>query len=918
MTLYLDIVEAAVTAFEPLWRDDSDRIPRSGFFDARKYDDWTPAYPGYAGIVTIPLNGLVDFCYAVLLTETDKPFFTAQKIPRTTLLDHAVKSIRWCCLTSAYVKNPYPYIHKDTAPQFLEGQQWRRQFGYRADEVGFLTLAAALLWDKLDAETQRLVEEVMVGIAPRERLVRTWEPPQGGNHDQVKQDMSSTIGAAFLFPWRSDQRMYWDIVAQNGLDLVSTVHDFARTTIVEGQPINKLAKGWNLYPDYSSDHHGWAQIWYGCDKLFEAYFYVAILSRLFSRPVPETFTYPGNGFAGVANRIQVLCLPESEPASVHGMEYDSYYGAGLLAFLYGSIYQKDPIAAALEERSASLLARHTRALPAYDYHRNNHAKAAIAYLAHRYGGGRAEPVEFNKAWQALSGTFHHPWWQNIIHRDRRKLASFSWGTISSSGEHFGGTGNGVCGYVIPARLAEEAPEPLIYLHPHSMTGESEVEDSRGRKFKGPSPSSFYELKRSDAHFQTSGRVETGPVEQRMAFFSFGDGPCVFMNLFVAREEAKLDWSGMPVYFYHRPGLTSPRTYDDATGTKALGLPHHGISSWWSVDNRLGATVLGGPVEVRVERTVGRNWARTDAYRDKCDAVFLSPLRGVKLQPGKRTGDLTVVFFPERAPAAVERAAQSLAKHRLDLPEGWRGVVVTEEGTNFVARHLALVNLDGETNWSSLHLEFETGAPILSIPSLVQAKAGSSSLRLDPFQCYGETISAYVELLNSASLRVQKLALGRYSLQPLDGKKVAARLTFSKKASALRVFDKNNRKLKEISLPEMEPKREATIQVDQEIVVVNLDEIASDVTAPALEIGRLAAREDGRVMVEIVAEDQSGIQEVEVYVDGNLKAKMSSPPWIWTGWPGQGYHTFSLRARDASPLGNMAISSSRTIYIPQQP
>ncbi len=101
MDLYLSIVEDTVSVFEPLWTDDSKRIPNSGFYDVRKYDDWTPTYKGYAGIVTIPANGLVDFAYAILLTETDKPDFTAKKIPRAVLLDHAVKSIRWCCLAAA-------------------------------------------------------------------------------------------------------------------------------------------------------------------------------------------------------------------------------------------------------------------------------------------------------------------------------------------------------------------------------------------------------------------------------------------------------------------------------------------------------------------------------------------------------------------------------------------------------------------------------------------------------------------------------------------------------------------------------------------------------------------------------------------------------------------------------------------------
>jgi hypothetical protein len=148
--LYLDIVEDSVKAFDPLWTDDSRRIPNSGFFDFRKYPDWTPEYKGYAGIVTVPGNGMIGFCYAVLLTETDKPYFTDKRVPRSLLMERLVKLIRWCALTSVYVKTPYPYIYEDTAPQFLEGKYWRRSFGYRADEVGFLTMAAAKIWKQLD------------------------------------------------------------------------------------------------------------------------------------------------------------------------------------------------------------------------------------------------------------------------------------------------------------------------------------------------------------------------------------------------------------------------------------------------------------------------------------------------------------------------------------------------------------------------------------------------------------------------------------------------------------------------------------------------------------------------------------------------------------------------------------------------
>jgi hypothetical protein len=912
--LYLDIVEKAVSAFEPIWVDDSKRIHNSGFFDVRKYDDWTPAYKGYAGIVTIPLNGLVDFCYAVLLIETDKPHFTSKKIPRAVLLDHALKSIRWCCLTSVYVKNRYPYIYEDTAPQFLEGQYWRREFGYRADESGFLTLAAAKLWDKLDAETRGLVEEVMIGIAPKERLVRTWEPPQGGNHDQVKQDLSSTIGAAFLFPQRPDQKLYRDIVALNGLDLVSTLHDFACPTIVEGKPVSEWAKGWNLYEDYSSDHHGWAQIWYGSDLIFECYSYVDILSRLYNRRLPETFTYPGNGFEGVMERLKVVCLPEGEPMSVHGMEYDSYYGSGLLAYLYGAVIKKDPVAAGLEERAALLLRRHSRALPAYDYHRNNHAKAAFAYLIHKYGGGRAEPLPFEKAWQALEGTFHHPWWQNLVHRDGRKFASFSWGTISSQGEHFGGAGSGVCGYVVPARLSEAEPEPLVYLHPHSITGEFKAVDGRGQETIGPLPSDLYRFSRDDSRFQTAGRMTSGPVEQRCAFFSFADGPAVFMNMFKARETATLDWSGLPVYFYSRPGVTSSRRYFDADGERRLEEAYKGRSDWWCVNDLLGLAVLGGSGDVEIERTVGRNWARTDAYKDKCDTIFASAIRGKKLQPGESCGEVSAVFFPETARAAVEEAALLFRKNSLNLPDGWQGLVVPGEEGKTRRRHLAVANLDGKVDQASLLLSFEEGAPLLSIPSFIRGKSGTTIVALNALETFGDTMDVYAEVTAESPVEARRIALGRYLFRPASGEKARVRLWFAGELGALEIVDSEGKILKEIVSSPQAQTEGVVFEIDREVVIIDKTEVDSDTIAPAVEIADIAIREDGRATLHIKVDDRSGIALVKVFMDGKEVAAITGAPWVWNVRPEKGYHTFYVTARDGSPRGNERTSTSRTIEV----
>jgi hypothetical protein len=924
MDLYLGIIEETVTVFEPIWTDDSKRIPNSGFFDVRKYDDWTPSYKGYAGIVTVPANGLVDFAYAILLTETDKPYFTAKKVPRAVLLDHAVKSIRWNCLTSVYVKDHYPYIYEDTAPQFLEGRYWRRLIGYRADETGFLTLAIARLWDQLDAETRGLVEEMMIGVSPKRRYLRTWDPPQGGNQDQAKQDLGSTIGAAYLFPDRPDKKLFEDLVALAGIDIVSTLRDFANATPVLGKSVRDFAQGWNLYQDYSSDHHGWAQVWYGCDKLFEGWFYVDFLSRRAKQPMPETFTYPGNGFEGILNRMRVLCQPEGDPISVHGMEYDSYYGSGLLAYLYGSVIKKDPVAAALEEKAALLLKRNSDAVPIYDYHRNNQAKAALAYFVHKYGGGRAEPLPFDKAWAALSGTYHHPWWQNLLHRSANKLASFSWGTTSSQDNHFGGAGNGVTGHVLPARLDEAAPEPLLYMHPFSITGETEVTDAAGKKHNGPRTSDLYRFTRDDAQFHTAGRVTAGPVEQRSAFFSFDDGPCLYVNLFKATGEAKLNWTGVPTYFYARPGVTSSRRYFDAAGERKLELAYQGKSSWWCVNDELGGVMLAGPDgspaavdSLEIKRTVGRNWARTDAYKDKCDTIFAAPVRQAALKPGDVAGDVAAVFYPEWGHAAVAEAARTLNGAALDLPAGWRGWVVPGAKGAVPKRHLAVANLDAETCSALVPLGFAEGAPILSLATTVQGKSGLTPLTLARFETCGETIDAYVESPGSTAVAVRRVALGRYAMKPVSGKTAKITLRLANAAGPLQVIDARGKVLQEVKAGAAAA-HDFTFEIGGAVTVVDPAAAGRDTLGPAVEIGNIVIREDGRASVPVIAKDQSGVARVRIFMDGKEIDSRDEALFVWAGWPGKGYHTFHAVARDGSPAGNERTSDALTIRIPDPP
>jgi len=900
---YLAVVEDAVDRFEPLWKDDSARVPNGGYYDFSRYKTWRPKW--YAPEITVPGTGMVVFCYSVLLEETDRATFGKRRVPRAVLLKHAIQAIRWCCLTSAYVDNPRPFPVPGGYKRRIRDGSWIRPHGHRTDVMGWLTVGTMRLWKHLDAETRKRVEQVMIGAAPRERLVRSWSFGQGGNHDVVKQDMASTIGAAFLFPHRADANVYLDVVRGEGIDVVSTEHDRACCAVADGKPIAEWARGWNLYPDYSSDHHGWAQVWYGGDLLFEGRCYAEFMSRLAGRKVPEVFAYEGNGFDGVLAWHKVLCLPEGEPASVHGMEYDAYYGAGLLAYCYGATVKKDPVSAALEERAAGLLRRHTRAVGVYDYHRNSWAKAAAAYLMHRLAGPRAEPVAFARAWAALDGAYHYRWQKNVIHRDADRWAAFSWGSTSSAGKVF------PCGFVVPTRHLAADREPLVYLHPRSLTGAVSV-TTAGKAPAKAAPEAIYRHRCRDDGLETAGVVPGPLLDRYYAFWSLPDGPCVLFTVFRARGACEVTWTGVPVQFYARPGMTSPRRYVDAEGEQALEKEAERTSSWWCVDDALGMVVAGGSGRMRLERSVGNNWARTDAYRDRCDGVFVSGLRGVKAAPGTTPVDLAAALWTD---TPHERIAQAAAGVRPlgPLPPGWKGQILDDPSRPGV-RHVAVANFDGRQTSVTVDVSMPEGAAVLSPGTTVIGRAGRMCLHREALETFGESAEVYAEVLDGGAVLARRVAASRYAFRPADGKVARLALRYTgRPAEAFAWTDVGSGRQRALKAEEAGSVRRfvVTLSGPGRLEVRRAD---GDRVGPAVEIADIRVRNEDSVRVEVTAADRSGIAGVELYCDGRSLGARAAAPFVWFHRPGKGSHTYHAAAADAAARPNRRSSFRRTLDV----
>lgn len=909
--LYLTVVEDAVDVFEPIWTEETGGVPNAGFFDFRKYGNWRDE--PYATIIVVPGNGMVVLAYAVLLTQTNRDTFGKSRVPRERLLDHAIKSIRWCCLTSTYVDKPYPYL-PGTRSDFADGKHWRRRLGWRADEIGYLTLGAALLWDHLDDETRRAFQAVAKGTAARERLVRRWQFGQAGNHDQVKQDLSSTIGAAYLCGDDPDAAKFWSAITGNAIDMVATKHDFAQGTKAEGRPVSEWAEAWNLYEDYSSDHHGHANIWYGIDMLFEGRAYVEILSHLTGKPVPETFRYEGNGFDGVLEWAKVLCLPYGALAHPHGAEYDSYYGAGLLAFCYGATIKRDLVAAYFERQTAQLLARHSRAVRQYDYHRGSWAKAAMAYLLHA-----AHPAELEYDAESLTqslrsheGTYHYRDQQCLIHRDGLKWASFSWGTQSRQLEE-----RGLCGVVVPVGLYGVDREPLPYFHPYSLTGQIDArpkaESAQRKTWNKP----VYRWDRDDAGFSTAGYLDEGPVRRYQAFFSFEDGPCMVFAYHRAREACAYRWTGLPAYFFFREVLTAPRRCYHGDGSAPVEAFAGSRSRWWWIDDALGMVIARGPAEIRGGRTVGYNWARKDSYKDKCDVVYAAPVDEKEIAAGTTAADVAAVLYPSSTREMLERLAPKVSDVSDRLPAGWRGAIAETGNVHFPERLLALVNFEGPAT-ASLRFRFAEGAPILRQNTDVEGKDAISTVVLQPLESSRQTLNLCIETTAGVRLRCRRLGSSRVQLTPLADEETTARLRFFSYGFEEIV---GQRPSGEILRRWPVPKRLSTTAVDGiEIAVTEpmtlelRGERVADHRGPAVEIEKAETSSDGTVRVEVRAGDRSGVAAVRLECDGREVGRKTRPPYHWQYRPGTGWHTFRAIAIDRSLPPNTRESFARTVHI----
>ena len=387
------------------------------------------------------------------------------------------------------------------------------------------------------------------------------------------------------------------------------------------------------------------------------------------------------------------------------------------------------------------------------------------------------------------------------------------------------------------------------------------------------------------------------------------------SIFQARQACRLEWSGLPVYFYVRDGLTQSRRYYDAGGAQPLEQPAQRVSSWWCVNDLLGLVAVSGNNRINIQHSLGNNWARTPQYRDKCDGVFVCPVRDRQLEADNIGVDLAVVFYPNTSHERIAKAAATLNRSQQpQLPLGWKGLIAPDANIKG-KRYLTISNLYGAQTQTTLLLSFDEGVPILSKEITVTERTGLVSIEMQGLESLGETLELYITTFDAKTVRASKETRCRYRLQPVGTDKVNVQLRYTGGAAeSIEVSSETGQASRVIPKTLFSSGKGFEVELDGPIIVELRGPGYTDYTGPAVEITDIQVREDGRVKILVDARDQSGIESVEAYCDDLLVGKRSIGPFVFTHRPKQGWHSFYAVATDASKAKNRRTSFKRTIEV----
>jgi len=378
-------------------------------------------------------------------------------IPRETVLDMAIKTIRYSCFT--HDTGPADCVRVDGANTLQANTKWggnvivwprQRNRFFQSSQVGYglsyFGLAVWFLWDELDEETRQMCYNVLTDYA--ERWV-DYEPRDGVYHNtQAEENGWTAVGvyaAAALFPddpraaaWRESAQRWIMDSGTTPLDMVSDA------ILSDGTPMRSVIDHITLHPDYTTENHGTIHPTY-LSLPFAYRAEICVYTLLAGRD-----EMPGirHNWKEVHDRIFKFwsgadggCVPVqshdwwyhrfSDQVVVHAatrLMYDDPYAAYLETLclsMYETMQAGHPKGTFLDKDPGRCIASEAYQTMA-DFEPDIPALLIFAYLLHYSLGEGVAPVTKETFEADVADLRHYPFGGAVVHRTPHTMSSFTY------------------------------------------------------------------------------------------------------------------------------------------------------------------------------------------------------------------------------------------------------------------------------------------------------------------------------------------------------------------------------------------------------------------------------------------------------------------------------------------------------------
>lgn len=609
---------------------------------------------GKSGSIEYNLYHAMSVAYAfAILARCGEPGTTTGGTTRDVLEADAVALIKAVIET-----------HPVSGSKHATPRWWPKAWALRIDHV--VGMAAWLLWDKLDPQTQLLMARILEHDA--DRHLNDPAPAKLFDDTQGESNAWNAGGIALavcMLQHHPHQAIWNEKAKELMLSAYATPSDVAATRTIDGKTLNQWLRAPNVFDDYTLENHGYVFPDYmaAVSEMVRS----AICYKLAGLPVPEAVTFNADK---LFQQLAVMTMPAGHYFYVQGTDYFSRRLDSILQIGNVLPLKPDPLLNGVFLRSLASIEKMAAERPhlpmngweGIDLDFGTLWGLNENYLIRRLFGSGGPALPDDQIDLKLAGVRVYNDGKFAIHRTARTISSFSWHTSAKASE--------IMGLTMPLDL-----DALCYPMPGSMIGEIS-ESAPASRPAGKSPITVRTAKVNAAAdgFGVLTELERcgGKVLQKCACVSLPDGFTVYIEDRMALQNVTIATatSGNLVIcddtrWIYQP---KPRGYHGRTGLLAPDASALIDSNWVNVDDRMGFIALTrDPLHLfRVPGTPAV-FRGTGTMYDTCRIEFVAnaPPANQSSAPltydaGQRISRFAMVTCPNRTAKETQSLAAAVA------------------------------------------------------------------------------------------------------------------------------------------------------------------------------------------------------------------------------------------------------------------